>query len=375
MISLFMHGGLSHVDLFDPKPALGRSHGTDYGGDAVFSFANRASKKLFGSPWKFSKHGQCGTEVSDLLPETARIVDDLSVIRSMHTGHNGHEVSIRYFHGGLPAIAGRPTMGSWLVYGLGSESQSLPSYKVLADADGHPVDGTINWSSGFMPTLYQGTVLRSQEPRILNLDPPQQLAGLPQRQNLAFLVRLNRRHLEQHPGESDLESRIHSFELAAAMQTPRRKRSTSRASPSRHGASMDSTTTRPASMARAVSSPAGWWCAACGSCSSFSPASRGTITRRFARRCPTSAGASKDRPRHWSGTSTSAACWKRPSSTGAARSAACPSARVSSTPAPGATTTGRASPSGLPVVESRGPDVRRYRRGWPPRGREHRPSE
>ncbi len=219
MISLFMHGGPSHVDLFDPKPALSRSHGTDYGGEVVFSFVNRASKKLFGSPWKFARHGQCGTEVSELLPETARIVDDLCVVRSMHTGHNGHEVSIRYFQGGLPAIAGRPTMGTWIVYGLGSESQSLPSYMVLADPGGHPVDGTINWSSGFMPTLYQGTVLRPQEPRILNLDPPQQLAGLPQRQNLALLDRLNRRHLEQHPGESDLESRIHSFELAAAMQT------------------------------------------------------------------------------------------------------------------------------------------------------------
>jgi len=219
MISLFMHGGPSHVDLFDPKPALSRSHGTDYGGEVVFSFVNRASKKLFGSPWKFARHGQCGTEVSELLPETARMVDDLCVVRSMHTGHNGHEVSIRYFHSGLPAIAGRPTMGSWIVYGLGSASQSLPSYMVLADPGGHPVDGTINWSSGFMPTLYQGTVLRPQEPRILNLDPPPQLAGLPQRQNLALLDRLNRRHLEQHPGESDLESRIHSFELAAAMQT------------------------------------------------------------------------------------------------------------------------------------------------------------
>ena len=179
MISMFMHGGPSHVDLLDPKPELSRSHGRDYGGDVVFSFVNRASKKLFGSPWKFARHGQCGTEVSELLPETAGIVDDLCVIRSMHTGHNGHEVSIRYFHGGLPAIAGRPTMGSWLAYGLGSESRELPAYMVLSDPEGHPVDGTINWSSGFMPTLYQGTVLRAQEPRILNLDPPPQLKARP----------------------------------------------------------------------------------------------------------------------------------------------------------------------------------------------------
>jgi hypothetical protein len=219
MISLFMHGGPSHVDLFDHKPELTRSHGKEYGGDVVFSFVNRASKKLLSSPWKFTRHGQCGTEVSELLPETAGVVDDLCVIRSMHTGHNGHEVSIRYFHGGLPAIAGRPTMGSWIVYALGSQSRELPAYMVLSDPEGHPVDGTINWSSGFLPSLYQGTVLRPKEPRILNLDPPPQLAGDLQRQNLDLLDRLNRRHLEQHPGEADLESRIKSYELAAAMQT------------------------------------------------------------------------------------------------------------------------------------------------------------
>jgi hypothetical protein len=219
MISLFMHGGPSHVDLLDPKPELSRRSGAEYNGEVTFSFVNRASKKLFGTPWKFAKHGQCGTELSELLPETAGAADDLCVIRSMHTGHNGHEVSIRYFHGGLPAIAGRPTMGSWLVYGLGSESRELPAYMVLSDPDGHPVDGTINWSSGFMPTLYQGTVLRPQVPRILNLDPPPHQKGTLQRQNLALLDRLNRRHLEGHPGEADLESRIRTYELAAAMQT------------------------------------------------------------------------------------------------------------------------------------------------------------
>src|SRR6478735_9056209 len=218
MISLFMHGGPSHVDLLDPRPELQKSHGKEYGGEVGYSFVNRASKKLLGSPWKFKKHGECGTEVSELLPETAGIVDDLCVIRSMHTGHNGHEVSIRYFHGGLPAITGRPTMGSWIVYGLGSESQNLPAYMVLSDPAGHPVDGTTNWSSGFMPPLYQGTVLRPQEPRILNLDPPASLRGGAQADNLAFLKELNERHLARHPGEADLEARIASYELAARMQ-------------------------------------------------------------------------------------------------------------------------------------------------------------
>lgn len=219
LISLFMHGGPSHVDLTDPKPELTRRDGTDYPGEVVYSFVNRASKKLLGSPWKFARHGACGTEISELLPHLASIVDDVCLVRSMHTGHNGHEVSIRYFHSGLPAVTGRPTLGSWLTYALGSESQDLPAYMVLVDPGGHPVDGVNNWSSGWMPPLFQGTVLRPKEPRILNLDPPPQVRGELQRQNLSLLADLNRAHLERHPGEADLEARIASYELAAAMQT------------------------------------------------------------------------------------------------------------------------------------------------------------
>lgn len=219
MISLFQHGGPSHVDLLDPKPELTRLSGSDYSGEVQFSFVNRSSKTLFGSPWKFAKHGQCGTEVSELLPHLAGIVDDICLIRSMHTGANGHEVSIRYFHGGIPGVVGRPTLGSWLAYGLGSESQQLPAYLVLTDPGGQPVDGASNWSNGFLPPLFQGTVLRPREPRILNLEAPPYLRGNVQEQNLAFLRDLNRRHLEEHPDEADLEARIASYELAAAMQT------------------------------------------------------------------------------------------------------------------------------------------------------------
>ena len=218
MISLFMHGGPSHVDLYDPKPELSRQNGSEYGGEVVYSFINRASKKLFGSPFAFQPRGQCGTQISELLPHIGGIADDLCLVRSMHTGHNGHEVSIRFFHGGIAGVTGRPTLGSWIVYALGSESQNLPAYMVLSDPEGHPVDGTHNWSSGFMPSLYQGTVLRAAEPRILNLEPPARLRGELQRQNLAFLTDLNRRHQRLHPAESDLESRIASYELAAAMQ-------------------------------------------------------------------------------------------------------------------------------------------------------------
>ena len=218
MISLFMHGGPSHMDLLDPKPELQKRSGEDYSGDVKYSFVNRASKKLLGSPWKFSHRGECGTEVSELLPHIGSIADDICVIRSMHTGFNGHEVSIRYMHAGIPAITGRPTLGSWLVYGLGSETRELPAYMVLSDPGGHPVDGTHNWSSGWMPPLFQGTVLRAKEPRILNLDPPQRLRDGLQEQNLELLNFLNQRHLQQHAGEVDLEARIASYEMAANMQ-------------------------------------------------------------------------------------------------------------------------------------------------------------
>jgi len=223
MISLFQHGGPSHMDLTDPKPELTKYDGTDYSGEIQYSFANNASKKLMGTKWKFAKHGECGTELSELLPETAGIVDCFCLIRSMHTGANGHEVSIRYFHGGIPGVLGRPHYASWLLYALGAETQDLPAYMVLTDPGGHPVDGVNNWSNGFMPALFQGTVLRPKEPRILNLDAAPHLRGEPQRQNLAFLQALNRKHAERFPGESDLEARIASYELAARMQTAARE--------------------------------------------------------------------------------------------------------------------------------------------------------
>jgi uncharacterized protein (DUF1501 family) len=222
MISLFMHGGPSHIDLFDPKPELTRRSGEDYQGEVKFSFVDRASKKLFGSPFKFRKHGECGMDVSELLPHFAGIVDDVTLIRSMHTDINGHEPSIWFMNTGK-AQPGRPALGSWLTYGLGSESQSLPAYVVMTDPGGYPVDGVRNWSSGGMPPLFQGTIVRSAEPRILNLEPPPHLKGEAQERNLAFLAGLNRDHLMRHPGESDLEARIASYELAARMQTAARE--------------------------------------------------------------------------------------------------------------------------------------------------------
>ncbi|MBX3743944.1 MAG: DUF1501 domain-containing protein [Verrucomicrobiae bacterium] len=222
MISLFMHGGPSHIDLFDPKPEIDRRAGQDYPGDITYSFIDRASKTLFPSPWSFARHGDCGMDVSELLPHFARIVDDVCLIRSMHTDINGHEPSIWSMNTGRPQ-PGRPALGSWITYALGSESQDLPAYVVLSDPGGHPVDGARNWSNGWLPPLFQGTVVRSREPRILNLDPPPHLRGDLQRQNLDLLALLNREHLARHPGEHDLEARIASYELAARMQVAARE--------------------------------------------------------------------------------------------------------------------------------------------------------
>jgi len=219
MISLFMHGGPSHMDLTDPKPELTRLDGKEYTDDIHYSFANEASRNLFGSPWKFRKHGQSGMDFSELLPHTAGIADDLCMIRSMHTGHNGHEVSIRYMNAGIPAVLGRPSLGAWLTYALGSVTDELPAYMVLSDPGGHPVDGVHNWTNGFLPSLYQGTVLRAKEPRIFNLNAPAHLKGDVQRNYLGFLSQLNQAHLAKRPGEHSLEARIDSYELAARMQT------------------------------------------------------------------------------------------------------------------------------------------------------------
>jgi len=218
MISMFMQGGPSHLDMFDPKPELVKHHMQNYSGTIKYDNAAEASAKLFASPWKFAKHGQCGTEVSELLPALAQIVDDICLIRSMRTGVDNHGQSINALNNGRNQ-AGRPALGSWLTYGLGNASRNLPAFVVLTDPQGLPVLGVENWNNGWLPSLYQGTVIRPKEPRILNLDPPPKLAGSVQQKFLGYLQQLNQEHLTQHPGENDLAARIASYELAARMQT------------------------------------------------------------------------------------------------------------------------------------------------------------
>jgi hypothetical protein len=218
MISLFMQGGPSHMDLLDPKPKLTELDGKPFPGAIKYDNAAEASSKVLGSPWKFAKHGHSGTEVSELLPHLARVVDDVCVVRSMHTGVNNHVQGIHALNTGR-IVSGHPVLGSWLCYGLGSESQELPAFVALPDPVSLPVSGVEHWSNGWLPSVYQGTVVRSREPRIPNLDPPPHMKGAPQAELLKYLDELNRDHLAAHPGELDLDARIAGYELAARMQT------------------------------------------------------------------------------------------------------------------------------------------------------------
>ncbi len=218
MISLFMQGGPSHVDLLDPKPRLSELDGKPYPGQIKYDNAAQASSKVLGSPWKFANHGACGTPVSELLPHLARVIDDVTVVRSMHTGVNNHGQSVYALNSGR-IVTGHPVLGSWVCYGLGSESQELPAFVAMPDPASHPVGGVSHWSNGWLPSVFQGTVVRSREPRIPNLDPPPHLKGAPQTELLQYLDQLNRDHLASHPGELDLEARIAGYELAARMQT------------------------------------------------------------------------------------------------------------------------------------------------------------
>jgi hypothetical protein len=219
VICLFQHGGPSQVDLFDPKPELTRRHGQPYPGSLEIHF-DKQKGNLLASPYGFAKRGQSGLVLSELLPHTAGVADDLTVVRSMTTESVDHEAALRLIHTGK-IMAGRPTWGSWVVYGLGSENKDMPAYVVLADPGGLPVDGVRNWSSGWLPAVHQGTPFRSGAggSPVLNLATP---AGVPtdaRINQLAFLNALNRSHRARHPGGTELDARLANYETAARMQT------------------------------------------------------------------------------------------------------------------------------------------------------------
>ena len=222
MISMFMLGGPSQIDLFDPKPELIKHDGKTFSGDVKFDNPAQASREIMAPLWKFKPHGQCGMELSELVPHLGEIADEITLIRSMHTGANNH-IPSNYALSTGRATSGRAVLGSWLASALGSETQELPAYVALTDTRGLPLIGGENWSNGKLPSIYQGTMVRPVAPRIFNLDPPRHLKGSPQEEQLRLLDRLNREHLSQHPGENDLEARMKSYGLAARMQVAARE--------------------------------------------------------------------------------------------------------------------------------------------------------
>ena len=218
MIHLFMNGGPSQMDLFDPKPELDKHHGQPYFNKIAGEVENpRAAGALMRSPFAFAQHGQCGMWMSDAMPHLATQVDRLALVRSMVTTNLTHEPAVYLIQSGKMG-PGRPTLGSWVVYGLGSENQNLPSYVVLDDPLGLPVNGVENWQAGFLPAVFQGTRFRSTGSPVLNLRPDVERPGEIVETERELLARLDQLHLAERPGQADLGGRIASYELAARMQ-------------------------------------------------------------------------------------------------------------------------------------------------------------
>jgi len=218
VIFLFMEGAPSQMDLFDPKPELQKWNGhplpPSVTKDLKLAFI-KPTAAVLGSPRVFRPAGQCGMQLSDVLPGLATCADDICLVRSMHTeAFNHHPGQLLLFTG--HTVVGRPAMGSWVVYGLGSESQDLPGFVVLASGNGTS-GGTDNFASGFLPSTYAGTVLRSTGDPILYLSNPPDYSRARQRSRLDAIGDLNRMHYAG-TGDTEIESRVHAYELAFRMQ-------------------------------------------------------------------------------------------------------------------------------------------------------------
>jgi len=215
IIFLMMEGGPSQVDTFDPKPELARVAGQLFKRADVKTSQVSGNRYFVRSPFKFRKYGECAMDVSELFKETAAHVDDIAFLRSAYCESDNHPAAVFQYTTGYP-VQGNPSIGSWVVYGLGTENDNLPSYVVLRD--GKPFGGTTSWGNGYLPALYQGVQFRSGDKPVLNLAPPDGVAQSQQASTLRILQKLNRKHLEGRQHFSDLEARIAAYELAFRMQ-------------------------------------------------------------------------------------------------------------------------------------------------------------
>ncbi len=219
VISLFMSGGVSHVDTFDPKPALTRYAGEPLHGKVDGNIAVRQGLPgpLMPSPFSFQRYGESGIEVSELFPHLAQHVDEMAFMRSVFGRSNDHIQATYEMQSGQIRM-GFPSVGSWVTYGLGAQSSSLPAFVVMTDHRGGPLGGPNDWSAGFMPATYQGTRFRSSGDPIVDLEPPEGMTAEAQRARLDVLAKLNEKDMEKYPGNSEFAARISSYELAYRMQ-------------------------------------------------------------------------------------------------------------------------------------------------------------
>ena len=217
VIHFFLNGGPSHVDTFDPKPALAKYAGQALPGEYVRT--ERKTGAAFPSPFKFQRYGQSGLEISELFAKTAAHADDIAVVRSMFAQVPNHEPSLMLMNCG-DSVQARPSVGSWVLYGLGSENQNLPGFVSMCPG-GYPVKDAENWRSGFLPGIYQGTFIDSKHTQldklIENIRSPHATTAM-QRRQLDLLRELNGEHLRERVDDSRLDARIQSFELAYRMQ-------------------------------------------------------------------------------------------------------------------------------------------------------------
>jgi hypothetical protein len=217
VILLVQVGGPSQVDLFDPKPELQKRHGQKHPGKVESFQPGSEANRLLASPFKFRKHGRCDMDFSELLPHLAGVADDLCMVRSMYSDNNNHPQALRCINTGK-IFPGRPTLGAWVSYALGTENQNLPAYVVLRDPDGYDNAGTTSWENGWLPAQFRGTEIQSRGAAVLNLHPGRPAPAGVQRANLDALARLNEERRRLYAGESELEARIRNYELAARMQ-------------------------------------------------------------------------------------------------------------------------------------------------------------
>jgi Protein of unknown function (DUF1501) len=218
VISIFCYGGVSHMDTFDPKPELQKRQGEAMTGVGDFEVSQGHPGGLMPSPWEFQRYGECGLEVSSIFPQVAEHADELAVIRSMYSTSNDHGPALYQMNTGT-VLAGHPSVGSWVTYGLGTENENLPGFIVFTDYRGGPIGGAPNWGNGYMPAAYQGTPFRSQGDAVVDLRPPAEMDRERQQRWLGLLADLNQKHLEQNPLDSELSARIGTYELAFRMQT------------------------------------------------------------------------------------------------------------------------------------------------------------